>query len=122
MNFYLLYKALHLISVISWFAGLLYLPRLYVYHSEANNADKKETFKIMEKRLFFYIMNPAMLLSWLFGVLLIYSIGFQNFSYLWLKLKLVMVSLLTCYHLFLFVCLKALVSTATPIPQDFIES
>ena len=108
MNFYLLYKALHLISVISWFAGLLYLPRLYVYHSEANNNnDKKETFKIMEKRLFFYIMNPAMLLSWLFGVLLIYSIGFQNFSYLWLKLKLVMVSLLTCYHLFLFLCLKS---------------
>ena len=107
MDFYLLYKALHLISVISWFAGLLYLPRLYVYHSETNNDNTKETFKTMEKRLFFYIMNPAMFLSWLFGALLIYSIGFQNFSYLWLKLKLLTVSLLTCYHLFLFMCLKS---------------
>ena len=107
MDFYLLYKALHLISVISWFAGLLYLPRLYVYHSETNNDNTKETFKTMERRLFFYIMNPAMFLSWLFGALLIYSIGFQNFSYLWLKLKLLTVSLLTCYHLFLFMCLKS---------------
>jgi putative membrane protein len=107
MDFYLLYKALHLISVISWFAGLLYLPRLYFYHSETNNDNTKETFITMEKRLFFYIMNPAMFLSWLFGALLIYSIGFQNFSYLWLKLKLLTVSLLTCYHLFLFMCLKS---------------
>ena len=76
MNYYLLFKALHLISVISWMAGLLYLPRLFVYHAETTNNDgKKATFKIMEKRLFFYIMNPAMILSWLFGILLIHSIG-----------------------------------------------
>ena len=60
----------------------------------------------MEKRLFFYIMNPAMVASWLFGVLLIYSIGFENFQYLWLQLKLIMVLLLTFYHFFLFKCLK----------------
>ncbi len=107
MNYYLLFKALHLISVISWMAGLLYLPRLYVYHSETkDNQDKIETFKTMEKRLFFYIMNPAMFLSWLFGILLIHSIGFENFSYLWLQLKSVMVVLLTFYHFFLFKCLK----------------
>ena len=107
MNYYLLFKSLHLISVISWMAGLLYLPRLFVYHAETNNNEgKKETFKLMEKRLFLYIMNPAMVLSWTFGVLLINSIGIETFSYLWLQLKLVMVIFLTIYHFFLFQCLK----------------
>jgi len=109
MNYYLLFKALHLISVFSWMAGLLYLPRLYVYHSETlDNEDKKETFKIMEKRLFFYIMNPAMLLSWLFGILLIHVLGIESFGYIWLQLKIAMVLLLTLYHFFLFHCLKSL--------------
>jgi putative membrane protein len=109
MNYYLLFKSLHLISVISWMAGLLYLPRLFVYHAETiNNEEKTETFKLMEKRLFIYIMNPAMILSWLFGVLLIYSIGFESFAYLWLQLKIAMVLLLTFYHFFLFYCLKSL--------------
>ena len=108
MNYYLLFKSLHLISVISWMAGLLYLPRLFVYHAETiNNDEKKETFKLMEKRLFFYIMNPAMALSWLFGILLIYSIGYQSFGQLWLQLKLGMVLLLTSYHFFLSQCLKS---------------
>jgi len=107
MNYYLLFKSLHLISVISWMAGLLYLPRLFVYHAETiSNDEKKETFRIMEKRLFFYIMNPAMILSWFFGVLLIHSIGIEDFSYLWLQLKLIMVLLLTSYHFFLFHCLR----------------
>mgnify|MGYP006117594847 CR=1 FL=1 len=106
MNFYLLFKSLHLISVISWMAGLLYLPRLFVYHAETfKNQETRETFKLMEKRLFFYIMNPSMILSWIFGVLLIHSIGFENFTYLWLKLKIIMVLLLTFYHFFLFQCL-----------------
>ena len=107
MNYYLLYKALHLISVVSWMVGLLYLPRLFVYHAETvNNVDKKETFKQMEKRLYFYIMNPAMILSWFFGVLLIHSIGVENLNFLWLQLKLVMVLILTGYHFFLYQCLK----------------
>jgi len=107
MNYYLLFKSLHLISVISWMAGLLYLPRIFVYHAETvNNEEKKETFKLMEKRLFFYIMNPAMILSWFFGLLLIHSIGTESFNQLWLLLKLGMVFLLTIYHFFLFHCLK----------------
>ena len=107
MNYYLLFKSLHLISIISWMAGLLYLPRLFVYHAETfNNEEKTITFKLMEKRLFFYIMNPAMVLSWLFGVLLIQSIGLENLSYLWLQLKITMVLLITLYHFFLFHCLK----------------
>ena len=108
MNLYLLFKSLHLISVISWMAGLLYLPRIFVYHAETvNNDGQKETFKLMEKRLFFYIMNPAMILSWLFGILLIHSIGSESFVQIWFQLKLVMVLLLTSYHFFLFHCLKA---------------
>jgi putative membrane protein len=108
MNYYLLFKSLHLISIISWMAGLLYLPRIFVYHAETvSNEGKKETFKLMEKRLFFYIMNPAMILSWLFGILLIHSIGIESFSQLWFQLKLGMVLLLTSYHFFLLMCLKS---------------
>ena len=114
MNYYLLFKSLHLISVISWMAGLLYLPRLFVYHSETTDNDKqKETFKLMERRLFLYIMNPAMILSWLFGVLLINSIGVESIVYLWLQLKLIMVLFLTIYHFFLFHCLKNFIKNST---------
>jgi len=107
MNAYLTFKALHLIAIISWMAGLLYLPRIFVYHSEtSNNKEKQETFKVMEKRLFFYIMNPAMILSWIFGLLLLHSIGIQSLADLWLQLKLTLVIILTSYHFFLLVCLR----------------
>tara|TARA_B100000029_G_scaffold382418_1_gene377670 strand:- start:214 stop:648 length:435 start_codon:yes stop_codon:yes gene_type:complete len=107
MNTYLLFKSIHLIAVISWMAGLLYLPRIFVYHAETlNNEDKSNTFKVMEKRLYFYIMNPAMLLSWIFGLLLLHSIGLESLKEFWLTTKLILVISLTLYHLFLFVCLK----------------
>ena len=83
MNFYLLFKSLHLVAIISWMAGLLYLPRIFVYHSESTSDEVKNSFKIMERRLFVYIMNPAMILSWLFGLILIHSIGLQSFGELW---------------------------------------
>ena len=98
MNLYLLFKSLHLISVISWMAGLLYLPRIFVYHSEANHESQKIIFKVMERKLYNYIMMPAMLLSWLFGILLIYSIGFSVFSELWMQIKTLSVVILTYYH------------------------
>ena len=110
MNTYLLFKSIHLIAVISWMAGLLYLPRIFVYHSEAVENQKSEdlisTFKVMERRLFIYIMNPAMILSWIFGVLLIYSTGADYMSTFWLQLKLLFVVVLTIYHFFLFQCLR----------------
>ncbi|OUX53972.1 MAG: TIGR00701 family protein [Pelagibacteraceae bacterium TMED287] len=107
MNAYLTFKALHLIAVISWMAGLLYLPRIFVYHSETkNNEGQENTFKIMERRLFFYIMNPAMILSWIFGFLLLHSIGLQSLSDLWLQLKLIFVIILSIYHFFLLNCLR----------------
>ena len=110
MNTYLLFKSIHLIAVISWMAGLLYLPRIFVYHSEAAQDNKSrdliETFKVMERRLFIYIMNPAMIVSWIFGMLLIHTIGIDNFGFLWVQLKLFFVIILTIYHLFLFRCLR----------------
>ena len=81
MSGYLLFKSLHLITVISWMAGLLYLPRIFVYHVE--NKDSLETckiFKVMERKLYNYIMMPAMILSWIFGLLLIGSIGFDQIA------------------------------------------
>ena len=107
MNTYLLFKSLHLVSVISWMAGLLYLPRIFVYHAENNSEIKiSEVFKVMEKKLFFYIMTPAMILSWLFGLLLIHSIGIQQFGQTWMLLKIIFVIILTFYHFYLGTVLK----------------
>ena len=101
MNLYLLFKSLHLIAVISWMAGLMYLPRIFVYHSEATHDSQKDIFKTMERRLYNYIMMPAMLLSWLFGVLLIHSLGFSVFTEFWMQIKTVLVVVLTFYHFLL---------------------
>ena len=101
MNFYLLLKSLHLIAVISWMAGLLYLPRIFVYHSDASHESQKDVFKTMERKLYNYIMMPAMILSWLFGILLIHSLGFYVFSELWMQIKSVSVIILTYYHFLL---------------------
>ena len=109
MNSYLLFKSLHLIAVISWMVGLLYLPRIFVYHVE--NLEKKEAteiFEIMERRLYFYIMRPAMIATWLFGVILIYINGLDIFSQLWMHIKLALVIFLTIYHEYLGICLKSL--------------
>ena len=106
MNTYLLFKSLHLISVISWMAGLLYLPRIFVYHSENNNEIITTVFKTMERKLFYYIMTPAMILSWLFGLVLIHEIGFIQLSSLWLQLKFILVLILTGYHFYLGVLLN----------------
>tara|TARA_B110000971_G_scaffold180584_1_gene187110 strand:- start:472 stop:906 length:435 start_codon:yes stop_codon:yes gene_type:complete len=102
MNSYLLLKSLHLIAVISWMAGLLYLPRIFVYHVEnLKNKNISSVFKTMEKKLYFYIMMPAMATAWLFGLILISSLGFEILFTLWIKIKLLSVVLLTLYHFYL---------------------
>ena len=107
MNTYLILKSIHLIAIISWMAGLLYLPRIFVYHVENKNEHKtSHTFKIMEKKLYYYIMMPAMVLSWLFGLLLIFNIGLDHLTSKWLQIKLILVIILTFYHFFLGLCLK----------------
>ena len=98
MNLYLLFKSLHLIAVISWMAGLLYLPRIFVYHSESNSDSQKKVFKVMERKLYKYIMMPAMFVSWFFGILLIHNLGFSVFLELWMQAKILLVTILTYYH------------------------
>lgn len=98
LDHYLIIKALHVIAVIAWLAGLLYLPRLFVYHAQAESgSDKSETFKVMERKLLRAIMNPAMIAVWIFGILMIVA----NPSLLqngWLHVKLTCVVLLTILH------------------------
>ena len=109
MNSYLLFKSLHIIAVISWMAGLLYLPRIFVYHVEnINDQNSTNIFKTMEKKLYFYIMMPAMILSWIFGLILVFIIGFDVLSATWIQLKLIFVVLLTFYNFYLGQCLKNL--------------
>ena len=108
MNTYLLFKSLHLIAVISWMAGLLYLPRIFVYHVEnSENLSVTEVFKTMERKLYFFIMYPAMLLTWVFGLIMFH----QNSLLLgagWMHIKLLLVIFLTIYHFFLGSCIKSL--------------
>ena len=107
MNSYLLFKSLHLIALISWMVGLLYLPRIFVYHVEnLNDQNICLTFKTMERKLFFYIMTPAMILTWFFGLILIHISGLDILFALWIKLKLLFVILLTLYHFYLARCLN----------------
>ena len=109
MNYYLLFKSLHLIAIVSWMAGLLYLPRIFVYHVE--NYQKKEIteiFETMERKLYFYIMRPAMIVSWLFGFILIYINGFEVLSAIWVQIKLLFVIILSAYHEYLGKCMKSL--------------
>jgi protoporphyrinogen IX oxidase len=99
-NLYLWIKALHLIAVMSWMAALLYMPRLFIYHTDAApGSQQSETFKMMEQRLLKVIMNPAMMITWLLGLYLAWSVyGFQGG---WLHAKLLLVVILTGVH-FLF--------------------
>ena len=120
MNSYLLLKSLHLIAVVSWMAGLLYLPRIFVYHVE--NKEKKEAtdiFEIMEKKLFYYIMRPAMIFTWIFGLILIYLNGIEIFSQLWMQIKIFLVILLSAYNGYLGKCLRSLKNNSNTRSSKF---
>ena len=97
---YVWIKALHVISIISWMAGLLYLPRLFVYHCEAQlGSDKSETLKVMERRLLRAIMNPAMLASWMFGGALLFNMREALMEPGWIHAKLFCVVAMTIIHM-----------------------
>ena len=107
MNTYLLFKSLHLVTVISWMAGLLYLPRIFVYHTESlQDINTSNIFKTMEKKLYYYIMMPAMILSWIFGFMLISILDFTVINELWMQIKLILVIVLTIYHFYLGNCVS----------------
>ncbi len=100
------YKAMHIISVIAWMVGMLYLPRLFVYHTNASpGSELDETFKLMEKRLLRYIMNPAMISTYIFGFLMAYVFGIYALGP-WFHIKMLAVLALTGLHGFFAVCRK----------------
>ena len=110
MTFYLYIKAFHLISVISWMAGMLYLPRLFVYHANIKNSQEtNDNFVVMEKRLLRYIMNPAMILTWLFGmVLILHPLSSVDQSSTWFIIKLILVLIMSGLHGYFSFCRKKL--------------
>jgi protoporphyrinogen IX oxidase len=111
-------KALHIIAVISWMAGMLYLPRLFVYHCEAEIGSKQsETFKVMERRLLKAIINPAMVVTWLAGIYLAWAghLYVQG----WLQLKVLLVLVLSGVHGFFVRCVKAFAADRNSHDQKF---
>ncbi|MBT6285500.1 MAG: protoporphyrinogen oxidase HemJ [Rhodospirillaceae bacterium] len=98
-DYYEWFKALHVISVIAWMAGMLYLPRLYVYHADSEvGSDKSETFKIMERRLLRAITNPAMIASFIFGGLMLATPGAIDWSMGWIWVKIAMIVAMSGIH------------------------
>ncbi|MCA1376821.1 MULTISPECIES: protoporphyrinogen oxidase HemJ [unclassified Bradyrhizobium] len=115
---YLWIKALHVIAVISWMAGMLYLPRLFVYHCEAEIGSKQsETFKVMERRLLKAIINPAMMATWLAGLYLAWSGHW--FSFGWLHVKLALVLVLSAVHGYFSRWVKDFAADRRPRSQKF---
>ena len=102
-------------------AGVLYLPRIFVYHAEANQDSQKNIFKTMERKLYNFIMMPAMLLSWLFGLLLIHSLGSGVFFELWMQIKTLLVIILTFYHFLLGKYLRELAVNNSTKTSKFLE-
>ena len=104
-------KAFHIMSVIAWMAALFYLPRLFVYHCDAEpGSQQSETFKVMERRLAKAIMTPAMIMVWITGPLLAY--GFGDFSSPWLHAKIVFVLAMSGLHGYLMACVRRFANDA----------
>jgi len=94
-------KALHLIFMVTWFAGLLYLPRLFVYHAMSEDQTSIDRFKIMERKLFFGIMTPGAILTIIFGFWTLFGNGWETYAgTLWLHAKLVLIAVLLIYHIY----------------------
>ncbi len=100
LDWYFWVKALHIISVISWMAGMFYLPRLFVYHTEkaAIGSEMSETFKIMERKLMRAIINPAMFATWIFGLMMVFTPGVIDWSQIWPWIKAASVLLMSGFH------------------------
>jgi len=101
------YKALHLIFMVTWFSGLFYLPRLFVYHAMSDDEISIDRFKVMEKKLFYGIATPGGLLTIIFGFCLLVSNGMTSYSgQLWLSLKMILIAVLVLYHIYCFSLLQ----------------
>jgi len=120
MNIYLLLKALHIISIIAWMVGLLYLPRIFVYHCRTTfGSETHEKFVKMEHRLLKFIMNPAMIVSWILGIGLLGVLGHEASMQLWLQIKLVLVLIMSGFHGFLGVCRKKFLTNQNNKTENF---
>ena len=109
-------KTLHIFSVISWMAGILYLPRIFVYHADPNiSKETYSTFKVMEKRLYQFIMLPSATITWLTGIVMIHFIGFE----IWLLLKIFFVLLMSIYHFYCFKWLNNFAKNNNPHSEKF---
>lgn len=118
-SYYLIYKSLHIISFVAWFAGLFYLPRLYVYHVTAKKGGELDkTLQIMERRLLRFIMNPAMIFTLIFGILLIFSVGMTNLGG-WFHVKFLLIFFLFGFHGLLAVCRKKFVNNSNDKSEKF---
>ena len=94
-------KAFHLIFMVTWFAGLFYLPRLYVYHAMSDDEISNERFKIMERKLFYGIMTPGMIITFVFGIWMLIDYAWAMYASMgWLHVKLTLLTLLLVYHYF----------------------
>ena len=94
-------KSLHVIFMVTWFAGLFYLPRLFVYHAMAEDETSNERFKVMERKLFYGIMTPGGILTIVFGLIMLFGYAWQAYSnMLWLHIKLALVLILVVYHIY----------------------
>lgn len=117
IELYEVLKALHVVAVISWMAGLLYLPRIFVYHCNAKaGSELDQTLQIMENKLLRFIMNPAMIAVFILGFALAYNIGFE---FTWLHIKLALVFLLAIYHGFLAKCRRNFANQQNKYSQRF---
>ncbi|MEQ8691660.1 MAG: protoporphyrinogen oxidase HemJ [Pseudomonadales bacterium] len=119
MTAYLWFKALHIIFVICWFAGIFYLPRLFVYHASAQDAISKERFKVMERKLYRVIMNPSMILTLVFGILLLVERWQAYSTHIWLWLKIALVVGLIGYHHYCLKIIKAFARDENPHSEKF---
>ena len=110
MTFYLYIKAFHIISVVSWMAGMLYLPRLFVYHANIQNSEEvNNNFILMEKRLLRFIMNPAMILTWLLGLVLVFHpLSLVDATNIWFIFKIILVLIMSGFHGYFSYCRKKL--------------
>ena len=116
-------KALHILSVIAWMAGMLYLPRLFVYHADAEKGSvQSETFKTMERRLYRGITTPAMIATWIFGLWLAFGFGIVDFSQGWMWLKAVMVLALSGMHGFYGRLLRDFANDRNTRPSKFFRA
>lgn len=113
-------KAFHIIAIVCWFAGLFYLPRLFIYHTQTTDKIGLERFKVMEKRLYYYITMPSMIASWVLGLWLLYMYAWQLYSSSgWLHAKLTLLVLLTIYHFSMGHYLKKLASDSNQKSTKF---